>query len=835
MEKGRSVMTKLTVLIFRKRYLVIGLVILVTLFFGLSLRKLKINPDVLSYFPKKDPAVQLFTALGEEYGGNALAMIVLISEDVFNQATIATVHELTARFQLDPGVSTVTSLTNTVDIKTDEYGFEIGRLINAASLPTEGELAELKPYVLGKEMFRGALVAADASAALIICRLQNSTDQVATCRRLKTIVEEVGPAEKVYYGGLPFLILDLADLIGADLKILIPLVSLVIILFLAFAFQSWEGVFLPLLAVGISLLWTLGLMSLLGIPLSIVSNVIPVVLVAVGSAYSIHVVSKFMEVGAGREQHSRAPADLAGTLSEVGTPVLLSALTTMAGFLSFIFGSYLVMIREFGIFTAVGVLFALLIALTLVPVLLTLRKKQSNRTDRRSVRGRNRERSIAVRFIDLLERLVLMRPKTVAGVGIFLALLGLAGIPQLSRRVDLIEYFQPDAGIRQAEAVLADKFGGSGLIQILVKGDLQDPEVLREMEKLEGFLLAQEDIHQTQSVVSLLKELNKAMGEGRVLPDTREKVINLWFLLEGEEIMGQLVNSDRTEAVIQARMASSLEAKRVYQLVTAIDDYIAGVDAELVIFRQTGMPLIYRNLDRSIIQSQFQSLILAVVLVFLAMLYLLGSLTGALIGLIPIGFTLVVLFGFMGFSRIPLDIATVLVAGVSIGIGIDYSIHFLGRYRQEMAKQPSRQAAVQTTLHTSGQAILINVLTVALGFLVLVFSQLVPLQRFGVLVAVTMLSSGFGALLLLPAILLLAGGRLNLRSQGAEETRRTAGRAGGAFKAEKGGIIKNERRGMNGKTESIARFLPGRTVPPGLARSSPGRERTDGGGNHGAG
>lgn len=767
-------MHKLAEQIFRRKSLVIGLVIFITLFLGFFLRQLKINPDVLSYFPKNDPVVALFTKLGKEYGGNSLAMIALATEDVFNPETIATVHELTTRFQLDPGVSSVTSLTNILDIKSDELGFEIGRLVDPDHLPRAEELAELKAYTLGKEMFRGALVAEDASATLIICRLQNDADQVATCRRLQAIVEEVGPAEKIYYGGLPFMILDLSNLITADLKILIPLVSLVIILFLYLAFQNWEGVILPLLAVGISLLWTLGLMSLLGVSLSIVSNVIPVVLIAVGSAYSIHVYSKFTEEGSVRQQFPPSPAVMATTLREVGTPVLLSALTTMAGFLSFIFGSYLVMIREFGVFTAVGVLFALLISLTFVPALLASQKGGSSRTGRRIESGGAGEKGITARFITLLERLVLTRPKTVVGVSIFLILMGLAGIPQISRRVDIIEYFQPQAGIRQAEAFLEEKFGGSGLVQILVEGDIQDPAVLREMEKLEAFLLAQEDIHQTQSVVSLLKELNEAMGEGRGLPDSRDKVVNLWFLLEGEEIMGQLVNPSRTEAVIQARMESSLEAKRVYQLVQALDDYIAGVDPELVTFRQTGMPTIYRNLDRSIIQSQFQSLILAVVLVFLAMLYLLRSFTGALTGLIPIGFTLVLIFGFMGFSRIPLDIATVLVAGVSIGIGIDYSIHFLGRYRQELTRNPSRQAAVQTALQTTGQAILINLLTVALGFLVLVFSQLVPLQRFGVLVAVTMLSSGFGAILLLPAILLLGGARLDLRPKGAGENREAA-------------------------------------------------------------
>lgn len=754
-------MKKLARQIIEKNRLVIVLFTLITLFLGFFLRDLKINPDILSYFPKNDPDVQLFNYLGEEYGGNSLAMIVLENEEIFTTETFALIDELTTRLQLEPGVAYVTSLTNTLDIKTDEYGFEIGRLVDTANLPRDPEaLAILKEYTLGKEMYRNNLVTEDATATLIICRLQTNSDQVATCRRLQEIVAEVAPAMKIYYGGIPFMILDLHNMITDDLKILIPMVSLVIIFFLYLGFRKWEGVFLPLLAVAISLIWTLGVMSLLKIPLSIISNVIPVVLFAVGNAYTIHVLSRFNEA-----RIARTNDGLATALYEVTTPVSLAGITTIAGFISFIFGSYLVMIQEFGIFAALGVLFTLFISLTLIPALLALKREEPGRKDKAQRKTENT--GITGRIIPGIEKLVTKRPKTIVWVGIFLAILALTGIPRISRRINLIEYFQPQAGIRQAEAILEEKFGGSGIIQVLAEGDIQDPAVLREMEKMEEFLLAQDGVNNSQSIVNLLKELNHAMGEGKVLPDTKEKVMNLWFLLEGEEVMTQLVNAGRTEAVIQARVAGSLEAERTHELVTAINEYIAGVDPELVKFSQTGMPVIYRNLDRSILRSQFQSLIFAVFLVFIIMLFLLGSLAGGLLGLIPILFTLALIFGFMGYAGIPLDIATVLVASVTIGIGIDYSIHFLSRYRQELAEARAQnlplETAVRATLNTTGRAILINVFTVAFGFLVLIFSQLLPIQRFGVLVFVTMLGSGFSAIILLPAVLLSSGARFHLR------------------------------------------------------------------------
>src|SRR5690554_3044517 len=193
-----SVMKKLAKQIIEKNRLVIALTILITLFLGFFLGNLRINPDILSYFPKNDPDVQLLNYLGKEYGGNSLAMIVLEAGDVFTTETIGLIHELTTQLQLEPGVAYVTSLTNTLDIKTDEYGFEIGRLVDTANLPRDPEaLAALKEYTLSKEMFRNNLVTEDATATLIICRLETNSDQVATCRRLKKIVKETAPATKI--------------------------------------------------------------------------------------------------------------------------------------------------------------------------------------------------------------------------------------------------------------------------------------------------------------------------------------------------------------------------------------------------------------------------------------------------------------------------------------------------------------------------------------------------------------------------------------------------------------------------------------------------------------
>jgi len=743
-------MERFSELVIKYRKVVIFVIIIITLVLAYFIKDLKINPDITSYLPKTDPVVKLFDYIGEKYGGNYLAMVALETDDIFNKETIERINYLTQEFKKVEGVSYVTSLANVLDIRTDGEGIlQISRLIDEYDLPkTPQEIQKLKNYTLSKDMYRGRLVSDDAKATLIICRLSEEPDKVKTANQLKEIVKKAGVKEKVYYGGIPFQMMDISDIILSDLKSLIPLVIILIAISLFFTFRSLKGVIFPVLSVAMSTIWTLGIMSILKVPLTAISEIIPVILLAVGSAYSIHVINKFNEDVVTEEDKQRQSEK---ALSEVGIPVLLAAITTIAGFLSFVFGSYLTVTREFGIFTSLGVFFSSIISITFVPSLLAMLSVKNKTL---YINGVNEKKNRIERFMDKIGEWVLKNEKPIIIGGIIVVIMCIIGIPKIERKVDMLDYFKPGTPIRVTEEMMEKKFGGSIPIQILVKGDIQDPEVLKEMKKMEDFLESQEDVHNPQSVADLIEEMNDVMGEGKTIPDSKDKVYNLWFLLEGEEIVSQLVNPDKSEAVIQATLGS-VETERGKKLVKKVEEYIKRVDNSNVTFTQTGMPSIYQNLDDSIIRSQIQSLIIAVVLVFICLVFLMRSFIGGLMGLATIGFTLFVIFGFMGFSGIPLDVATVLVGSISIGIGIDYSIHFVSRFREELMKSKTEFEALDKTLETTGKAILINVIAVTLGFLVLVLGSLVPLQRFGILVAITMVSSGFGAITLLPAIILL--------------------------------------------------------------------------------
>ena len=953
-------MQKFADFVLKFRVVIILGTILLTLGLGYSAKDLRINSDILSYLPQDDPLVMLFNEVGDKFGGNSLAMIALENEDIFNYETLTRVNRITREIKGLDEVSQVMSLTDIMDIKKIAGGLEVGKLIDKDNIPQDPKkLKSIKAYILSKDMYRGSLVSADGKITLIIARLKEEADKVALAQQMKKIVQNTPGREKTYYAGIPFQMTFLDEIIKADLGKLVPLVILLIILTLYFSFKSLRGVFLPLITVLISTVWTLGLMSLMKIPLSIASNAIPVLLVAIGSAYGIHMLSKYNEEIHRGEDKIQGIKD---ALSEVGVPIFLAGITTLIGFLVFL-SSSLGLIREFGVFTALGVMFAMLVSVTFLPAVLSFLKVREVKLNHGGL-----EDNWSTKSMERLGKFVLRREKLLVGICLGTVVIGFLAIPHLNREVNMVDYFKTDSEIRQAEEMMQSKLSGSIPMQILVKGDLKDPFVLKEIIKFEKYLEAQPNVNDPQSIADLICEMNRVMNGHATIPDTREGVANLWFFIEGQDILNQLINSEATEGLVQAKIGT-VNTKKLNTLVKVVGRYIqeelktdmvkfrislvpgklanelkkekaerilsklqqdigksgsqstipdkelktvimasltagqegfnpdsikiiaakinnylhseeadiqisaekvmAGIvrdigkklrqtipdekdiinlliknipetlyaeDPEVLEYtaasiaaiineednwirvnqlieklrplfpqeladnkgfmndlrddvweinedwtvltslkykkifknndypdenksnltaKQTGMPIIYMDIDKKIMQSQALSLSIAIFLVFILLTFRLKSLVGGLISLSPIVLTILVAFTIMVVFNIPLDIVTVLIGSVAVGIGIDYTIHFLSRFKEEFSRCNSEIEALNTTLATTGKAIVINAVSVMLGFLVLVLGNIVPMQRFGYLIALTMILSALASITILPALILV--------------------------------------------------------------------------------
>jgi hypothetical protein len=410
------------------------------------------------------------------------------------------------------------------------------------------------------------------------------------------------------------------------------------------------------------------------------------------------------------------------------------------------------MITDFGIYTALGTFFACLFSVFLLPALLTF--ANADTTQKREPNKPKSEALLLIYFLNPLKNLIIKHPKYILVGWSVLIIVSVAGMFSITRSVDVQDFFKKGNPAREAERIMIEKFGGTKPIFVLFKGDIQSPEVLKKMKETADYMKKSPEISATQSVADLIEQLNFVVSGENGIPEHQMMIQQLWFLIDGNEMMQGFVNEDLSEGIIISKFRSpdNQSKKQFSEYMTGFINEKSTEDCQIEI---TGMPFVDVTMDRSLINSQISSILIAIVFAIVIVGLMLRSFLSGVYAAIPIMVAILILFGVMGLTAIPLNIATVLVASVALGIGIDYSIHIISHFNHSYRHHTNAEKAIEETILISGKAILINVLSVSIGFLILVFSDMVPLQYFGVLIALSMLGSSLGALTLLPVILIL--------------------------------------------------------------------------------
>ena len=739
-------MEKLFRNVLKTKWIIIGLVLIITVFLGWQIPSLKINSDVVSSLPDNDKDAVLLKKIGSEFGGNKTGMIIIETENIFTPQVIEHIKIITDTISEIEGIESVTGLTTIMNIKSDENGFEIGKLIDEDNLPQSmDELAVLKERVMSQDNYRGTIVSEDGTSSIIMFSIDQQVNMQSVAGMAERKIRELNLPEKIYFAGSPMLLTAISRLIASDLSRLLPIAFLLIFLILYLGFRSLRGVILPLLTAVLSIIWVIGIMSLAGSEMTMVSNNIPIILLAVGTAYAIHVINRI------DQEKCDLNKALVIALKYVTIPVILAALTTIAGFLSFLFGSYLTMIRDFGLYSALGTLISLLLSIFFIPAFVSAFSWKSKRIEIEEIR----ERSLFSRILHSpIHRMLLNHPGKILTIWIIITIVSLGGILLIKRNVDIRNYFRKDNPARIAEEIMASKFGGTKPVFVLFKGDVQSPEFLNTMLKTEEYMKKSPGVVSTQSIADLIVDINDALGEGGMIPDEKDKIEQIWFFLEDNENVKKLVSDDLDEAIIISKFLSP-ENKEKKEFEAYMKKFISENSSSECSIEITGMPFIDVTMDRSLLNSQIGSLIIALLFVIFIVSAILRSSSAGLYAAIPIISTIIILFGIMGFTGIPLNMATVLVASIAMGIGVDYSIHVITHFNSHIKLGSTISGALDETIAISGKAIIINVVSVSAGFLVLLFSEMVPLQYFGLLISISMVGSGMSAITFLPAILIL--------------------------------------------------------------------------------
>jgi predicted RND superfamily exporter protein len=747
-------------------WLTVVLFALVTGILAVRIPEISIDTDVRAMMPSQNPEFIYNEWVEDYFGIEDPAVLVIINDGphgVFTPGTLALVQQLSeAVEELDAidgedlvSLSAVDNITGEDDVLDVKPFFE-------EPPATQSEAGAIRDLVFGNRMMLGSLVSRDGRSTLIIGELEEGFDKVELYRDLQDIVRTAPvTAERVVIAGRPLIEGEMGRLASADLALMFPLVTLAAAALLFLSLRSLRGVLLPLLVVVSSVIWTLGVMAWGHATFFVITTIMPVLLVAIGVANGIHIIHHFL---LGLAEHPNRPVReiVFETMEQLTPPVVMTSLTTAGGIGSLAVSS-MRPIQGFGFFTAAGVLAGMVFSLTILPAILCLLPPPL-RAAQRTARTQTEKGGFVSALLDTLTPLVIRRPLLAIGGAGFLIFVGVAGIPRLVVDASLLRNFPKGNPVKLADDEIQTYFGGSQPMQIVLDGGAEDawkvPENLRALEGLQTHLVAADHTSETRSIADYIKRMNEVMNlddpNANRVPDSQELVAQylLLYSMSGEpDDFEDVVDSNYRMANLRTQLTSD-SSPLIGRALDDVETYAAGHLAPLGIeARASGTARIIFDFMELIITGQIRSLVLGLLIVVLLAALMSRSFAAGLFTVLPVAVATVLNFGLMGWFHVPLGVTTALLSSMGIGIGVDYAIHFVFRYRRGRLGGLSREATMRETLSTSGVAIFYNALVVLAGFLVLAASEFPPNRVLGLLVSLNMLVCFLGTVTLLAAAL----------------------------------------------------------------------------------
>lgn len=637
---------------------------------------------------------------------------------------------------------------------------------------TDAQVEALEDALEQNEMFTGRLISADRTVMITVMSLAEGDSRQMRHRaeQLVALLDEIEPPENtnVSLGGLPYMRTVIVNNIRNDQIFLVPLTLVVCMILLAIFLRWAAAVVLPIIAVAITALIVVGMMGHAGESLNILNNIIPTLLIIIGISDSIHLIGRYREEldEARNSENSNEDTDLdttgpgKRTVRTMAIACLLTSVTTAVGLVSLVV-SKITMLRHFGVTAGLGVMVAYGVTITFLPAVLTWVKAPG----RQAASSQKLESAI-----EKLTRGLLARPWAVL-IATTLLLTG-AAFAASSLKVDhaILDQFKEGDSVYQVTRTLEDKLDGVRPLEISLRtsdaSTFDDPEQLARLDEVLEWANGQDEVLSVMSPMHLMRSSLALLSKDETAKTeafrSEAQVLALYQIFDateqGRNTLGAWLNSDRTHLRLQIKVRD-VGAQATMRLSEAIDERLAEALPDSVSVGMTGEAYDGSVGMDAVVTDLLYSLLLAVVIIFFLLTALFRSLRLGLLSIPPNLIPLALTMAYMVWRGIPLNAATVIIFSVSLGLAVDGTIHVLARYREETRERGlSAMDALILAARGTGRAIVVSGLTLMAGFSVLLFSNFVPVQRFGELIAVTVGCTLFATLIVQPALLYVAGG-----------------------------------------------------------------------------
>ncbi len=735
---------------------VLALTLLLTLAFGSQLPRIQADTDPKNMLPSTSPVRQYNDQVEGWFGLHPDVIVVGVWSEggIFTPDTLARIARLTEGILKLPGVITrdVVALPTVNDVTVADGALQARPILER--VPGDAAAAErLGRQVLANPLLVNRLISADARTTAIYVPIEASANGKIIADRIKALAAAAPGPERYFLAGDPVA----RHTVGAEMfrqrKLFAPLAGVVMCVIVYLLFKSWWIVLTNMAVAVLAIIWAMGLFSGLGIPIHIMASMGPIFLMAI-STDTVHIFNEFTfrrrEVGDRREA-------IRQTMGAVATPVLFSDLTTIAGFASLAIGP-IIPVRVFGLLVAFGTLVILLMSFTLVPALMVLARDGQPR-------GAAPADEPASSWLARVGQACVAWKTTVVLVGVVLVAVSAVGISKIRINNNLVAFFKPDSDIRVADRYLSHALGGTAPLYLVADGKMPDavtrPEFLRALEELQRRIEQDPVVGKTVSVVDVVKRVHRVLNgddpSQELIPDSQEAVAQYLLLFSSTARPRDLDNVvdypyQKANLMVQLRSWDAVETRALLERIQAhlVSRPLPGVE-----LKPAGMAYFNMVWSDEVLVGMLEGFLASCVLVLFLLILNYRSLGWGVVSFLPLLFTVVLFYGAVGFIGKDFDMPISVLSSLSLGLAVDFAIHFVSRFQQRYRETRDLEGALIWTAARPGRGIVRNAVLFAAGFAVMLFASLTPYITVGASMIAIMLLSALATVVYLPALIAL--------------------------------------------------------------------------------
>ncbi|MEK7865590.1 MAG: MMPL family transporter [Planctomycetota bacterium] len=713
---------------------------------------LRIDFSFESLFLSKDAEVAEYEEFTKQFGSDDNAIYVVASfPDAFGPSALEALDVATRRISARTEVSRVFSLASVLRLSK-------GRAVP----PDESQGARWRAEILANPALAGNLVSRDGTTTAVLIETTSAIKEARARGRffkdLRQIVSEtIAPkAERTAYAGIPVIEEEYSHLIANDQKTFPPIAIGVFTVLLLVYFGTIGGVALPLSTVVLAAVWTVGLLTMAGRPIGVLTGIVPTLVLVICIGDSIHFLSRYTEE---LPLHPTRALAIETTVRTMAFPCLQTSFTNAIGFGTLLTTS-LFGVQEFGLLTAVGLVLGYVLAMTYLPAMLALVRPLRRLGG--IAGGIERGGSILRWIASVNER----HRYAVIVVSLLITVAAGIGMSRLKTRQSWFQDIPESNAVYQDTHFIEERLTGTFTLEVVVTarqpGAFRDPASLKEVERLVAYARGHEAVSHAMSVGDILAEVNRLMHRGderfRTLPATaKELEMGLKLLSLGgkewAEWLPRWVDAPWTRTRVSIHVVGA-DSESMGRLVEDVERYarenLGGFDVEM-----TGRSVMAGKALQKVVDNMISSVGWGCALIFLMMWLQFRSLTVGLLSMIPNLIPVAITGGIMGFAGFWLNFSTMTIFSISLGIAVNDTIHYLARYREEIVKDGDGVKTMQRVLISTGRTMIFGTALLVAGFASIVTSNFMFTRNFGILGGITMITAMLADLFLTPTLMLV--------------------------------------------------------------------------------